>query len=234
MYNIRLVCEGSTDHIVLEAVLLAQLNSPDFRVSRLQPDESLFGGDAGPHGGGWKGVRGWCQMVRDAGGLQAIGALPEGVDLLVIHVDADILLDSEHDESNPCPPPNANILAAEAIVMQWLGLNHLPEKVVIWVPSMATEAWLLRAVFPGSVESLSCMTSPPPSACVECVANPAAALERKRPRFVRRKGKDLRKIPSAYRDSIPILSAAWGDLTNSLWSASRLQQGLSRWIPVVA
>lgn len=232
MYNVRLVCEGSTDHVVLEAVLLAHLNSPDFRVSRIQPDESLYWGDAGPHGGGWKGVRGWCQSVRDAGGIQAVGALSKDVDLLVIHVDADILLDPEHDASNACPPPDANILAAEAIVMQWLGLNHLPEKVLIWVPSMATEAWLLRAAFPGVPESLSCLTSPPPSVCVECVEDPAAALEGKRPKFVRRKGKDLKKIVSAYRDAIPLVSAAWGDLTNNLWSADRLQQGLSRWIPV--
>jgi hypothetical protein len=150
MYNVRLVCEGSTDHVVLEAVLFAHLNSPDFRVSRIQPDESRYGGDAGPHGGGWKGVRGWCQSVRDAGGIKAVGALPEDVDLLVIHIDADI----------------------------------------------------------------------------------AAALEGKRPRFVRRKGKDLKKIVFAYRDAIPLLSAAWGDLTNNMWSAKRLQQGLSRWVPV--
>jgi hypothetical protein len=234
MYNVRLVCEGSTDHVVLEAVLLAHLNSPDFRVSRLQPDASLYGGDAGPHGGGWKGVRGWCHSVRDAGGIQSVGTLPEDVDLLVIHVDADILLDEEHDANNPCPPPDANILAAEAIVMQWLGLTTLPEKVLIWVPSMATEAWLLRAVFPALPESVSCLINPPPSVCVECFEDPAAALEGKSPRLVRRKGKDLKKIVKAYRDANPLVSEAWGDLAQSMWSAGRLQQGLLRWIPVSA
>ena len=232
MYNIRLVCEGATDQAVLEAVLLAHLKSPDFKVSRIQPDESLYGGNSGPHGGGWKGVRGWCQSVRDAGGLQAVGALPEDADLLVIHVDADILLDAEHNATNPCPPPDANILAAEAIVMQWLGLNSLPEKVLIWVPSMATEAWLLRAVFPGLPQSQSCLSNPLPAECVECLDDPASALEGKRPKFVRRKGKDLKKIAPAYRDAVPMVSGAWQDLTQSLWSADRLQQGLFRWIPV--
>jgi hypothetical protein len=168
------------------------------------------------------------------GGLQAVGALREDIDLLVIHVDADILLDAEHDARNPCPPPDGNILAAEAIVMQWLGITSLPEKVLIWVPSMATEAWLLRAVFPGLPESVSCLISPPPSVCVECLEDPAKALEGKSPRFVRRKGKDLKKIAIAYRGANPLVSKAWGDLAGSVWSAGRLQKGLSRWIPVAA
>ncbi|MFN9618606.1 MAG: hypothetical protein ACK55X_02685 [Synechococcaceae cyanobacterium] len=215
-------------------MVFAHLNSPAFRISRIQPDESLYAGDAGPHGGGWKGVRGWCQSVREAGGLQAVGVLPDDVDLLVIHVDADILLDPEHDERNPCPPPNANILATEALVMRWLGLNSLPEKVLIWVPSMSTEALLLRAVFPGLSESLSCLTIPPPAVCVECIEDPVAVLEGKNPKFVRRKGKDLKKLTRGYRDAVLVVSASWGDLTGSMWSASRLQQGLSRWIPASA
>jgi hypothetical protein len=234
MYNVRLVCEGRSDHIVLEAVLVAHLNSPNFRVIRIQPDESLYGGDAGPNGGGWKGVRSWCQSVRDAGGVQTVGALTEDVDLLIIHVDADILLDSEHEASNPCPPPDANILAAEAIVMQWLGLNHLPDKVLIWVPSMATEAWVLRAVFPGMPDSQSCLSNPMPSGCVECLDDPASALEGKRPKLVRRKGKDLKKVLHTYQDAVPVISDAWLDLTQNLCSAGRLQQGLSRWIPISA
>jgi hypothetical protein len=232
MYEIRLVCEGITDQAVLEAVVHAHLNSRNFEINRIQPDSSLYGGDAGPHGGGWKGVRGWCQSVREAGGLRAVGALREDIDLLVIHVDADILLDAEHDARNPCPPPDGNILAAEAIVMQWLGITSLPERVLIWVPSMATEAWLLRSVFPGLGESLSCLTSPPPALCVECVEDPAAVLEGKSPKLVRRKGGDLKKITKNYRDVKPLVSASWGDLTGSMWSAGRLQQGLSRWIPV--
>lgn len=231
MYNIRLVCEGVTDQRVLEAVLLAHLKTPSFRINRIQPDESLYGGDAGPHGGGWKGVRGWCKSVQEAGGLEAIGALRPDVSLLIIHVDADIVLDKEHDIILPCPPPEKAILAAEKIVVEWLGLAHLPENVLIWVPGMATEAWLLRAIFPDLPQSRSCLADPLPPACVECIEDPAAVLEGKRPKFVRRKGKDLKKIEPAYRDAHPALAEAWGGLVDSLWSAGRLQQGLSRCIP---
>ncbi|WP_143594056.1 hypothetical protein [Synechococcus sp. BO 8801] len=215
----------------MEAVLFAHLKQPSFRLSRIQPDESLYGGDAGPHGGGWKGVRGWCKSVQAAGGLEAIGALRPDVHLLIIHVDADIVLDKEHDAAGLCPPPENNILAAEALVMGWLGLVNLPENVLIWVPGMATEAWLLRAIFPDLPESRSCLTNPLPPACVECLKDPAVALEGKQPKFVRRKGKDLRKIATAYRDAHPALAEAWGNLVDSLWSAGRLQQGLSRCIP---
>jgi hypothetical protein len=231
MFNLRLVCEGPTDQAVLEAVVSAHLKSTDFRITRLQPDDSLYAGDAGPHGGGWKGVRGWCQSVQEAGGLEAIGALRPDIHLLIIHVDADIVLDIEHVAAYPCPPPKNNILAAEEIVKIWLGLERLPENVLLWVPGMATEAWLLRSIFPELAESRSCLADPPPPACVECIEDPAAVLEGKRPKFVRRKGKDLKKIATAYRDAHPALAEAWGDLVDSLWSAGRLQQGLSRCIP---
>jgi hypothetical protein len=231
MFNLRLVCEGPTDQAILESVLSAHLNSTDFKITRLQPDESRYGGDAGPHGGGWKGVRSWCQSVQAAGGLEAIGALRPDIDLLMIHVDADIVFEPEHDVNYRCPPPENNILAAEAIVMTWLGLPCLPNNVLIWVPGMATEAWLLRAIFPELPESRSCLTDPLPPACVECIEDPSAVLEGKRPKFVRRKGNDLRKIPAAYRDAHPVLAEAWGGLVDSLWSAGRLQQGLSRCLP---
>lgn len=231
MYNIRLVCEGNTDQRVLEAILFSHLKDSSFRLSRIQPDESLYGGDAGPHGGGWKGVRGWCQSVQEAGGLEAIGALQIDVNLLIIHVDADIVLDKEHDAAHPCPPPENNILAAERIVKNWLGLERLPENVLLWVPGMATEAWILRAIFPDLPESRSCLADPPPPACVECIEDPAAALEGKKPKFVRRKGKDLKKRVPAYLNAQKDLAGAWESLVHSLWSAARLQQGLSRSIP---
>ena len=70
-----------------------------------------------------KGVRGWCQSVQEAGGLEAIGALQKDVNLLIIHVDAAIVLDKEHDAAHPCPPPESNLLAAEEIAK--IGRAHV-------------------------------------------------------------------------------------------------------------
>jgi hypothetical protein len=97
MYNIRLVCEGFTDEIVLKAILFAYLQSPDFTVDTIQPERSEIQGDPAEHGTGWKGVRSWCQMVQAAGGLEAVRALDTEVDLLIIHVDAGIVFEAEHN-----------------------------------------------------------------------------------------------------------------------------------------
>jgi hypothetical protein len=50
MFNIRLVCEGSTDEIVLKAILFAYLQSPDFTVDTIQPEKSGIQGEPAEHG----------------------------------------------------------------------------------------------------------------------------------------------------------------------------------------
>lgn len=147
MFEVRVVCEGPTDIEVIRAILSYHF-SEDFILTQLQPEGSLYGGDAGPHGGGWKGVRSWCLAAADAGGLEAVGALTRDVKLLVIHVDADVASDSEVGAEQPCPPPLATVDRLESIVLGWLGLQEPPPRVAICVPSKAIEAWLLRAFFP--------------------------------------------------------------------------------------
>lgn len=56
MYRVHLVCEGPTENVVIGTSLDHYLD--DFELIRIQPERSLFGGDQGPLGGGWKGVRG--------------------------------------------------------------------------------------------------------------------------------------------------------------------------------
>lgn len=231
MYRIRLVCEGPTDLEVFRAILDAHLGGREYQITMIQPDGSLYGGDAGPHGGGWKGVRGWCREIAKEG-IEDLGVLEPDVDLLVIHVDADIAYDAENDVGKPCPPPDRTVLAVESIVMGWLGVKSLPDRVILWVPSMATEAVILKAIFPNLPESKSCLTIPPPTTCVECVVDPASVLERVRPpKFVRRKDGKLKKLRSAYRDASPQIASDWTSICVELWTAKRLDAGLNKWIP---
>ena len=240
MFSIRLVCEGITDEIVLKAVLRAYLQSPDFTVDTIQPERSGFQGEPAEHGTGWKGVRSWCQMAQAEGGLEAVRALEPGVDLLIIHVDAEIVFEAEHNSAQPCPPPEHNVITAEDIVLSWLGLSELPEKVVIWVPSMMTEAWVLRALFPALPESSTCLDPAASSACVECISDPKATLLGKTPKLAKRKNRikngrrisEVKTITSAYSGIRGSISQAWPDLVVDLWSAARLQQNLTRALPI--
>lgn len=240
MFNIRLVCEGSTDEIILKAVLFAFLHSLDFTVDTIQPERSEFQGEPAEHGTGWKGVRSWCQMVQAAGGLEAVKALDPEVDLFIIHVDAEIVFEADHNSAQQCPPPEQNVITAEAIVMGWLGLQELPDKVIIWVPSMMTEAWILRAIFPALPQSSSCLVPAPSSTCVECISDPKTTLLGKTPKLVQRRTRvkngrridEVKAITSAYKNIGGSFSQAWPDLVDNLWSAARLQRNLAQALPV--
>ncbi|MBX3143489.1 MAG: hypothetical protein KF813_07025 [Trueperaceae bacterium] len=231
MYNVKLVCEGTTDLHVFQAVLDAHLGGAEYLLGMLQPDGARYGGDAGPHGGGWKGVRGWCQAAKKAGGVEAVGALTDDVDLLVIHVDADIACDAEHNAAKPCPPPAPTVQAVEALVLGWLGVSSLPDRVLLWVPCYSTEAWVLRALFPTLSQSASCLAASPTSGCVECISDPASVLLGKTPKLVRRKQGQLKKIASAYQDAQAAITQRWGDLRAHVWSAKRIEPELVKWVP---
>lgn len=237
MYKIRLVCEGPTDFDALSAFLDAHLRGADYELTMLQPDGSLYGGDAGPHGGGWKGVRGWCKAIAQAGGVEAVAALTPDTDLLVIHVDADIAHDSEIAAAEPCPPPIATVEAVAAKVLVWLGLETLPPRVAVWVPSMATEAWLLRALFPSDPQGAPCAGLAFGATCVECLLDPASALLGRRPKLVQRKRQAqdkrevIRKLRREYQAQRSQLAGAWAHLVADLWSAARFDRQLREWVP---
>jgi hypothetical protein len=228
MFKVHLVCEGPTDLEVLQAVLDACLQGIDYLPIVLQPDLSRYGGDAGPLGGGWKGVRRWCEHIAQAGGFEVLQALAPDTDMLIIHVDADIASDREISVMQPCPPPRDTILALERVMLQWLGLQSLPERVAFWIPAMATESWLLRALFPHKAEAAPCEpTALAGVRCVECIADPASALIGERPKLVRRKDGAVKKDRGAYRSQRAPLAARWPELVTELWAAHRLNEAIS-------
>jgi len=226
MFEVRVVCEGPTDFPVVAAALDAHLQR-EYLLKQIQPESSLYGGAAGLYGGGWKGVRGWCRSVKEAGGFEAVRALPKH-GLLVIHVDADIAGDAEIDVDQPCPPPMATVKALKRVVLDWLGLNEIPERVVLCIPSKSTEAWLLRAFFPDDPAAVSCSLVGPQDACVECIPDPAHDLLNRTPRFVRMKDKVLKKNRKEYEACQNRLSKVWHDVVANCASAEWFDQQLRR------
>ncbi|MGE0490533.1 MAG: hypothetical protein AB7S38_15105 [Vulcanimicrobiota bacterium] len=112
----------------------------------VQPPLGSIGGHAGPLGGGWKGVRLWCQQETAGAGW---GALLNNFDLLVLQVDADISLESEPGHHPvPCPPPKDVVQAVRKLVLTWLGKTQMPPKTLLCIPAMASETWALVALFP--------------------------------------------------------------------------------------
>lgn len=93
--NIGTVVEGPTDRLVLQAIL-DRLLPGEHRYLPLQPPATF-----GERGTGWKGVRRWCRETwqRSGSDLDRLLAGDTGpaLDLLVIHVDADIADEPDQD-----------------------------------------------------------------------------------------------------------------------------------------
>ena len=196
MYRVAVVCEGPADRAIIEAVLDYYLE--DYESLPIQPPTGLIGGDAGLFGGGWKGVKRWCENEASVrGGLHRVAVL-QNADLLVVQVDADVAAEDEVDRARPCPPPAASADEIRALVLQWLGLNRVPDKVVLCIPSMASETWALVALFPADGAVVVCEPPPADGACVECRADIKALLRRLgrrlRPKLVVSHEDDLKNL----------------------------------------
>ena len=118
--RIHVVCEGETDKIVLDAFVEAMLGHARFVSTLIQPETSAAFGNAGQHGGGWKGVRGKCREVRDRGGIDAGGYLGNA-DILILHLDGEVAGESDLECAQPCPPPASTSEALRTVVWDWLG-----------------------------------------------------------------------------------------------------------------
>jgi hypothetical protein len=104
--EIGIVAEGVTDFMLLRSLLK---NFFDCNCQLIQPETSDTqgggnGGNQGTFGGGWKGVRAWCQnLSNDFQNLAAYLKTVE-LDILIIHIDADVARDNEINCAIPCPP----------------------------------------------------------------------------------------------------------------------------------
>ncbi len=157
-------------------------------------------GDAGPLGGGWKGVGKWCLQGARRGG----GRLRDGVllfDVLIVHLDADVA--SEQSEAGaelhglpceqPCPPADATTNALRAVLLAWMGEMGVPEQLVFCTPSKSTEAWVMAAFFEsdGEMQRLG----------PECYAKPELRLAQQ--------PKAQRFGKADYRQRAESFTAAW-------------------------
>jgi hypothetical protein len=160
----------------------------DCHCELIQPKTSEtfgVGGNYGALGGGWKGVRAWCQNLRKKFPDLATYLNESNTDILIIHVDADVARDNEMNCAMPCPPAQDTCEAVAQQVRNWLGYWVTENNVVLCIPADNTEAWILAA------HDTQTTYHNPPDKPLECVQKPDMIISNQRykktPSFVENK-----------------------------------------------
>ena len=134
--NVGIVCEGRTDFILLEQVVLAVFGPSDIRP--LQPVRDALDPTRWSEAG-WTQVRRWCE-ARGAGGITDELEMG-GLDVIVLQVDGDLC--------GQQGMPSTRAALCDHIKAAWIGPPGPPNAVVICIPALATDAWLVAALDPG-------------------------------------------------------------------------------------
>lgn len=227
MYKIGTVCEGPTDQVIIRSILDSTLD--DYISVPIQPPRTAFGGDAGIHGAGWKGIRTWCR--QEAAGEKFKGIL-RNIDILIIQVDADIQYesDAEVNRSVSCPPPESGADAVRKLLLDWLALDLLPDRAVFCVPAAASETWALAALFPDAPEIVSCDSNSADVFCIECRTDIKSLLrrlgKRLRPKLVISQGGRLKNQSEGYDARSNDLQDGWNTVTELCSQAARFDAEL--------
>lgn len=214
--NIGTVVEGPTDRMVLEAVLQKILPdvSTGHRFFPLQPSITL-----GETGAGWKGVRKWCRQTwqRPGSSLDLIlsGKTGPALDLLIIHVDADVACENDlqegcenpiSDVQQPCPPVISTITRLEQVIGCWLDCDNLPPHVVLAIPAQDTESWTFAALFPNDE-----LCNNPDYECIRSGRDhPGYRLTLKRyGRLLHRQSGEIKKSQQKYSQIVHKIASNW-------------------------
>jgi len=232
MYSVALACEGPADQVLIEAILARYLG--DYVLDLLQPPLSDIGGGSGPLGGGWKGVRLWCQQEAPVGGSM-LRVLLDNHDLVMVHVDADVATERDGGidlaADARCPPPSVFADPVRAAVLTWLGVPRAPVGLVLCVPAMATETWALVALFPEVVDAQ-------PSACIECDEHVKQMLRKLGktldPKLVTSEGGRLKNHRKGYEAIAARITEAWPGIVSTCSEAARFDEDLERALRVPA
>ncbi len=155
---------------------------------------------------------------------------------MVIQVDADVAAEQKIDRAQPCPPPRANADEVHTLILEWLGAQALPAKVLLCVPSMASETWALVALLPAHVANVPC--NPVPAAagqCIECRRDIKALLRAQSAsigvKLVTLKQDKLKNHAPAYRKVQAQITHGWQAVVASCSEARRFDGELRAALP---
>ncbi len=232
--RVAFVVEGTTDFILLKAIVSRLLRGRDFISQTLQPEISeAFQALPSEYGLGWPGVCKWCLSTAEEGrGRVSNSPLFLNHDLLIVQLDADVASKtyaSAHDMEDPfpndptlpceepCPPPSATTDRLRKLALRWMGERTLPPHSIICIPSKELETWVLVGLFPN--DSVVKRGNN-----IECRDHPEVILQGKpKPRRLVSHG---RKVPEKYNEIAAEFALNWDRIAGKCSEAGRFNTEL--------
>lgn len=215
-----LVTEGPTDFEMITQ-LIQKIVPGEHRFLALQPDLSATEG-FGVYGGGWKGVLSWCkEFGKSLGIFFFMDNMTPKIDVLIIHVDADIAREQEINCSRPCPHAEATVIELEKILKYTLDVQELMGRIIFCIPSDNMECWVLAAFDPSHHN--------PPEQYIECIQHPEYIISNPKYKLIKRKDGKPKKTQSTYRNKlIPQVLNQWDNLRRICSQAEKFHQSLKQ------
>lgn len=163
--QIRIICEGPTDFVILRAAIRHALGD-NHVITQTYPEISKGFGHVGGFGTGWKGVLGKVRQLGEHG-IDGWIAFWANTDLLVVHLDGEVAQESEIDPQwadisaiqVSCPPVELSVDALCDAIRNRLGAVGAEEKIIIAIPMKETENWLLP-IYRSEVPFDECQSKP--------------------------------------------------------------------------
>lgn len=222
--KIGIVCEGITDHHVIEAALNAIVPG-GFILTLLQPDATP---QSEKFGQGWCGVFKWCGDILSHEGSQT-RMIKSNFDIIIIHIDADVAQKDFADcglsaqglpcDSN-CPPAEDTVNNLKDLLESWMPNNPLDDMTVFCIPSICTEAWVATALY--GTKDPAILTD------IECNSHVETFLAGKpaRERLIFHKAGNLKKRTDRYRNEAEKITGNWNLVTQHCGEAKKFEENV--------
>ena len=152
------------------------------------------------------------------------------LDLLVIHVDADIA--TEHDlqaddpepieqVAQPCPPVAPTVVGLVEVIGRWLQCQALPPQVVLAIPAQDIENWTFAALFPGdplcAQADYECTKRGADRPCYKLTL-------KKHGKFLQRTNGEIKKSVHQYQAAVEQVAAQWDVVCRLCSQAEQFRQ----------
>ncbi len=211
-----IISEGPLDQFIIQSIIVQSFPEKTFLFHNISPTEDEIISNSKIEGFGWGSVFRICSRLKNK--IEMLKAAGYEFDLLVIHVDGDVmfltyesarLTPSSNNLSLPCINNNLSIFQnckqLRNVVESWTDQQHsIPthKKIEYCIPYINSDIWFAYILYEDSRVFLS------ESLDKEILDRFLLSRTKKEKRLIRLQNKKIKKNPKVYRETAEKLSYA--------------------------